>query len=240
MRNILSSMVDGLSPLLVFATLSLSAAGCLDDSGSLTQATEVNYTGNITVSLRQPRDVAKNEFWMVMSAPEEAEAAALCLIIKTLDECNSTTGIKMKTFFPLEKLGVRGGRAFFKSHVSGYLTEGLILTFVYWVKEPDGSGYKYKDIRHVMYSKANGGTIATGPGTTPTAPSPASAGSVPNLDETVRSKCSGGDCHATYTRLADLQRDRSAAAAAISNGSMPKGRAFTDESEKAALLNALR
>jgi hypothetical protein len=190
---------------------------------------------------------------MVMSAPEEAELAAVCFIDK-LEQCkkeendkvDATTGKKIKRFFPMDKKGVRGGRAFFRSQVSGYLADGLILTFVYWVKDPSGSGYKTKDVRYVMYSKANGGTTTTVSGTSTSAgTSTASSGSASlNLDELVRSKCSGGGCHESgsslrpYNNLAEAKASASVASR-ISDGSMPKGRSLSSD-EKAALLNALK
>ena len=181
--------------------------------------------------------------------------AAVCLV-DTLEQCRKeeneridpASGKKIKRFFPLIKRGERGGRAFFRSEVSAFLTDGVVLTFVYWVKDPSGSGMKTKDVRYVMYSKAAGGggsvTAPPTPGSstvTPT-PTPSPGSSTSNPDQIVRTYCTGGGCHEsgairpTLTSLADAKAN--GAANSIATGRMPKFRSIP-ELEKQALLNAL-
>lgn len=227
--------------LVCFAVSSLAIfSNCsMDDKiSTLRDTADVGYTGHIRLSLAHPFDVKKEDYEILLSTPFDVQSMAVCQI-KEGAVCEAGS----PSYFTTELTYATAARRFFKVEASALLEKDLTLQFMSY----DRSG-KAIDTRRVTFVAKAGTTPATSTSTGPTAttsPTPSAGGSTGASGDTqiksvVQANCGGSTCHSGTYVANPASLKGTGAARMIEEGSMPKGRAMTSASDKAALLQYLK
>ncbi len=153
----------------LLATLAFGLAACekVGQTASLKEeATGTAYPGAITLSLAHPYDLAKDDFELLLAAPNTVKAMAVCHV---RDGATCAPGTQL--MYSASLAYATGDRMFYKVNASALLEAGLTLRFIAY----DATGTVI-DARTVVFSGQAGATPPSSTGTPPNGTTPPSSG----------------------------------------------------------------